>query len=326
MPASSPPEHEPVTAPPDGAPTTRLAPSPTGALHLGNARTFLINWALAHQHGWRIRMRIEDLDTPRVKPGSEALCLDLLAWLGLTWEPSITRQSDDLSPYEEAMTALASRGLAYPCDLTRTQIEAAASAPQEGVDDTPVMPQRPNEAVPFTDPTRNWRFTTPEGPVEFVDAFAGPQSHTPAADAGDFVVWTKRAQPSYQFAVVVDDARHRVTHVVRADDLLPSTARQIQLARALRLDWAPTFIHLPLVQGPDGKRLAKRHGDTRLATYRTRGVAAARVIALLARWSGIPGQPDRMSASEFADRFDLSRVPREAVRFTEEDDAWLLAN
>ncbi|MEM1424724.1 MAG: glutamate--tRNA ligase family protein [Planctomycetota bacterium] len=304
--------------------TTRLAPSPTGALHLGNARTFLINWALARQDGWRVVMRIEDLDTPRVKPGAEAQCLDVLAWLGLTWDWPVTRQSDDLTPYTDAMRALASEGMAYPCDLTRSQIEAAASAPQEGTLDTPLAPQRPRCPVPFDDPARNWRFATPRGSVAFDDACAGSQSHDPSQEAGDFVVWTKRGQPAYQLAVIVDDARQGITHVVRGDDLLPSTARQLAIAHALDLDWSPTFIHLPLVRGEDGRRLAKRHGDTRIDTYRERGVRPERIIALLAKWSGVPDPPERMTAKAFADAFDLSRLPREPVRFTQEDDAWLL--
>ncbi len=325
MPASSHTEHIPLIADDAAARITRLAPSPTGALHLGNARTFLVNWALAQQGGWRVLMRVEDLDTPRVKAGAEEACLGTLAWLGLAWDEPYTRQSDDLTPYSDAMRALASSGLVYPSDLTRSDIEAASSAPQEGSHELRFGPElRPSgmQRV-FDDPARNWRFVTPQVEVRFDDAFAGAQRWSPSEEVGDFVVWTKRGQPSYQLAVLVDDARQGVNEVVRGDDLLPSTARQLLLARALGLGWSPRFTHLPLVLGEDGKRLAKRHGDTRLSHYRDAGVRAERVIGLLARWCGVADGPEEISAEEFAERFDMRRLTPEPVRFGVEDDAWL---
>ena len=322
MPASSHPEHDPSTQ----QRITRLAPSPTGALHLGNARTFLINWALAQQGDWRVLMRMEDLDTPRVKEGAEASCLDILGWLGLTWETrTFTRQSDDLAPYITAMDRLAERGLVYPSDLTRSQIEAASSAPQEGSHETRCGSESRPDRLPLTFDAqdRNWRFATTPGSITLDDAFAGRSTFTPYDEVGDFVVWTKRGQPSYQLAVVVDDARQGVNEVVRGDDLASSTARQLLLARALAPEWTPRFTHLPLVLGEDGRRLAKRHGDTRLSTYRDLGVPAERVIGLLAYWSGVSEKREEMDAPGFADRFDLRRLPREAVRFGTEDDRWL---
>jgi glutamyl-tRNA synthetase len=345
---------------------TRLAPSPTGALHLGNARTFLINWALARRLGWRIVLRIEDLDTPRVKDGASDATVDILRWLGLDWDEGPIVQSHDLEPYRAAMRSLARRALAYPCDLTRAQIEAAASAPQEGAHDIPFPRElRPRLAAAEFDASgeeRNWRFATPDGPVEFNDAFAGAQSFSPAELVGDFVIWTKRAQPSYQLAVVVDDHRQGVTQVVRGNDLLDSAARQLLLYRALgseggdsgRALWPePVYTHLPLVRGPDGKRLAKRHGDTRLETYRSRGVPPEAIVGLIASWSGMDsGQPASppspqpseesfrksegpggnqtvrrrtMSASEFAAALDPKSIPRPDVVFRQEDERWLLS-
>ena len=314
---------------------TRLAPSPTGALHLGNARTFLITWALARRLGWRIILRIEDLDTPRVKPGAAAGLIDTLRWLGIDWDdpppgappdnPLV--QSNDLEPYRAAMRSLASRALVYPSALTRAQVEAAASAPQEGAHDTPFPAhlRPPLAPLPFdaAAETTNWRFAVPDEPVAFTDAFAGPQSITVAATVGDFVVWTKRAQPAYQLAVVVDDHRQRVTQVVRGDDLLDSAARQLLLYRALGLTPEPAYTHLPLVRGEDGRRLAKRHGDTRIDHYRALGVPAEAVIGLIAHWS-IPGAPrEPMSAAAFSESFQLSRMPPEPVTFHPEDDQWL---
>eukprot|EP00913_Durusdinium_trenchii_P006409 g6021.t1 len=272
-PPRTPPTRNPAQDASGGIHTTRLAPSPTGALHLGNARSFVINWALARQRAWNVVLRIEDLDTPRVKPGAIAQTIDLLNWLGLDWDQGPTIQSDDLTPYAHAMRSLASRALAYPCELTRTQIEHAASAPNEGDSETPFPRSlRPALApLPFTDSGTNWRLAVEPGRVTFTDALAGPQSFDPSRDIGDFVIWTKRRCPAYQLAVVVDDAAQRVTQIVRGDDLLPSAARQLVLARALGCDTEPTYTHLPLVRGNDGRRLAKRHGDTRLTHYRDQG-------------------------------------------------------
>lgn len=327
---------EPASTPP----RTRLAPSPTGALHLGNARTFLITWALARANGWRIVMRVEDLDTPRVKPETIDQALRDLEWLGVDYDEGPIIQSRDLEHHVEAMAALAAKGLAYPCELTRTQIEAAASAPH----DAPTADDAPGHEVRFPSSLRpadwsaprlfesretNWRFACPDAPeglVEFDDLFAGPQRVTPADTIGDFVAWTKRGTPSYQLAVVVDDQRQRATHVVRGDDLLDSAARQTLLYRALGFGPPPTYLHLPLVKGADGRRLAKRHGDTRLSHYRARGVPPERIVALLARWSGVEDASEQaMSAAEFASRLALDRIPRTPIIFTPDDDAWLLA-
>lgn len=330
---------------------TRLAPSPTGALHLGNARTFLITWALARRLGWRVVLRVEDLDTPRVKPGAAEGLMETLRWLGMDWDPPTVGpnenplvQSRDLEPYRAAMRVLAERGRAYPCELTRHQIEQAASAPQEGAHDVVFGAElRPESAgaeldfdavqagtVRLGGEPANWRFLTPDertgGLVRFVDRFAGPQEHVPAETVGDFVLWTKRDQPSYQLAVVVDDDRQGVTQVVRGDDLLDSAGRQILLRHALGLSREVTYWHLPLVIGIDGRRLAKRHGDTRVDEYRRRKVPAEIVIGLIASWT-IPGVARRaMSATEFRSAFDPDRMVRGAVTFTVEDDQWLLAH
>lgn len=327
---------------------TRLAPSPTGALHLGNARTFLVNWAMARARGWRIVLRIEDLDGPRVKHDAAARAIETLRWLGVDWDEGPLVQSEDLSPFVEAMRTLAREGKAYPCALTRAEIEEAASAPHGasvsmgteqagagggggtgggGESRFPASLRPPIVSREFDDPETNWRFVTPpppEGVVAFTDAFCGPQRIDPSETVGDFVIWTKRAQPAYQLAVVVDDHRQGVNEVVRGDDLLDSAARQILLRRALGIARDPVYTHLPLVVGEDARRLAKRHGDTRLDRYRERGVASERVIGLLARWCGVTDRREPMSPDDFRDRFSLERMPRSAVVFTSEDDAWLL--
>lgn len=319
----------------NSVPITRLAPSPTGALHLGNARTFLINWAMARRAGWRIVLRIEDLDGPRVKPGSAEQIISTLAWLGLDWDGEAMVQSRDLTPYVEAMRSLARRGLVYPTEMSRAVREAGgeASAPQAGSHEAAfpasLRPGGWDESRVFDPAMRGeggpvaWRFATPPGKVAFVDGFAGPEAIDPSETIGDFVVWTKQGVPAYQLAVVVDDARQGVTHIVRGDDLLDSAARQLLLYRALGLKPEPSHVHVPLVLGADGRRLAKRHGDTRVETYRAAGVRAERVIGLVAYWSGVSSRREEMSAVDFANRFELSLVPRGPVTFTPEDDTWL---
>ncbi len=305
---------------------TRLAPSPTGALHLGNARTFLVNWALARRRGWRIVLRVEDLDTPRNKPGATDQALRDLEWLGIDWDEGPIVQSHDADHHRAAMERLARRGLVYPCELTRAQVEASASAPQEGVGREVRFPPelRPEVgAREFDAPNTGWRFVTPSRAVEFDDEFAGPQSHRPGDVIGDFIVWTVRGQAAYQLAVVVDDARQGVTHVVRGDDLLESAARQVLLYEALEAGPAPRYCHLPLVKGEDGRRLAKRHGDTRVARYRDAGVERERLVGLAAWWCGVESSRRAVSPGEFVERFRLDRMSHSPVVFGPEDDAWL---
>jgi glutamyl-tRNA synthetase len=303
-------------------PKTRLAPSPTGSLHLGNARTFLVNWALARRRGWRILLRIEDLDGPRVKPEAVDGVRRTLEWLGIDWDEGPVVQSDDLAPYRAAMERLAEAGFAFPCALTRGEIAAAASAPQEGSHEL-VYPSslRPESwERRFSHAETNWRFLAAEGSIAFEDAFAGPQSFELSKTIGDFIVWTKRGGPAYQLAVVVDDHRQGITEVVRGDDLLESGARQLALYRALGLTPEPRHWHLPLVVGPDGKRLAKRHGDARLDALRAAGVKAEAVIGVLARWCGIDAT-GALSAAEFRDALDSAKIPRGPLVFRPEENA-----
>lgn len=312
---------------------TRLAPSPTGALHLGNALTFLLTWAAARAGGWSILLRVEDLDTPRIKPGAIDETIDILRWLGLDYDEGPVIQSDDLEPYLAAMRTLASKGLVYPCELSRSEIEAAASAPQEGVHETryPASLRPAERPTAFDREDVNWRLAVPEGAVSFTDTAQGEQSIDPSQSVGDFVVWTKRAQPSYQLAVVVDDARQGVTEVMRGSDLLDSAARQIMLYRAMGMqDAIPRYTHTGVVRGPDGKRLAKRHGDTRLSAYRERGVTPERIIRLLASWAdpevfGPAREP--LSAREFLELWGppgRCKLPCADITFTPEDERWLL--
>jgi glutamyl-tRNA synthetase len=309
---------------------TRLAPSPTGALHLGNARTFLINWWMARQRGWRIVLRIEDLDGPRVKAGADRAAMEDLGWLGIDWDEGPVYQSLRTPIYRAAAERLLAAGKAYPCVCTRREVELAASAPH-AEDGAAVYSgacrgrfESIEEARASVARAPAVRFAVPEGAVEFVDGFRGATRTNPAKELGDFVILKADGTAAYQLAVVIDDAEMGVTDVVRGDDLIDSTPRQILLYQALEMpERMPGYFHLPLVVGTDGRRLAKRHGDTRLAYYRERGVPAERIVALLARWCGIDVGSEA-SARELVGRFDLGRLPREQVVFTAEDDRWLL--
>lgn len=314
--------------------TTRLAPSPTGALHLGNARTFLMNWAVARQRGWGIMLRIEDLDTPRVKQGASEQAMEDLAWLGMDWDDGPTSQRNDLSPYRDALRKLAAMQLIYPCDATRSEIATAGSAPHGDEHEMRYpninRPTDMNEVDYFAlDHSAAgdiaWRVIIPDENISFNDAFARSQSMNVQQHIGDFMVATKAGLPAYQLAVVVDDARQGVTDVFRGDDLLASAARQMWLYRYLFEDETPpNYWHVPLVLGEDGRRLAKRHGDTRLATYREAGVPAEQIIGLIAFWAGMIKNRMPMSATEFARGFDITALPHSAVTFTKDDHAWLM--
>ncbi|MGN6725925.1 MAG: tRNA glutamyl-Q(34) synthetase GluQRS [Tepidisphaeraceae bacterium] len=309
---------------------TRLAPSPTGALHLGNARTFLATWLHARQRGWSIVLRIEDLDGPRIKPEAADQVLDDLRWLGLDWDGQVDYQSARLDRYRTAIDHLLRTGHAYPCVCTRREIEQAASAPH-AEDGAAVYPGTCRgrfasiaDALAATGRPPALRFPMPDMTFAFRDDFAGPRSFDLTRQLGDFVLAKPEGTPSYQLSVVVDDALAGVTHVIRGEDLLDSVPRQALLYSALGWeDRIPSYIHLPLVLGADGRRLAKRHGDTRLSHYRTLGVSADRLRALLGRWLGLPGF-DFLSIPQLLDRFDLARIRREPITFTPDDDAFLL--
>ena len=256
----------------------RLAPSPTGLLHLGHARTFWTAQARAAAAGGELRLRNDDLDVARCRPEFVAAMIEDMRWLGLTWTEPMISQSARLPRYRAALTQLHAAKLIYPCARSRRDVLAAASAPHDTDEpDEPVYPPqfRPAHGTPLPPLTApvaiNWRFCVPDGEtLVFTDGHFGVQQAVAGRDFGDFLVWRKDDAPSYQLACVVDDAGMGITEVVRGADLMRSTFRQLLLYRALCLP-APAFFHCPLVTDESGIRLAKRHDALALRTLREQG-------------------------------------------------------
>ena len=292
----------------------RLAPSPTGKLHLGTARTALVAWLAARSADGALVLRIEDIDTPRVVAGAAEAIIDDLRWLGLDWDegPDVGGafgpylQSERHARYDAALHTLQQSGRLFACTCTRAELARASSAPHGDLGPrypgtcrhTPTEPGRPHAL----------RFHMPHA-EPFIDRVYGPQ---PLGEGDDFVVHRSDGLYAYQLAVVVDDLAMGITEVVRGADLLSSTPRQIALYRALGAA-PPTFAHVPLVLGEDGQRLAKRHGAIALSDFRARGVSPQAVIGRLAASLAIVPTDAPVSAHELLAHFELSRLPKAAT-------------
>ena len=292
----------------------RFAPSPTGELHLGNARTALLCWLWARSAGGQCLLRVEDIDAPRVRPGMAEQQMDELRWLGLFFDGEPVWQSRRTHLYEEALQRL--RDHVYECFCSRAEIAAAASAPQgdEG-------PRYPGTCASLTRAQREerrrlrppaLRLRVPPGPIGFEDEILGHQSFDTQALVGDFVLRRADGIFAYQLAVAVDDGAMGITQVLRGADLLSSTARQILLHRLLR-QREPRWAHAPLVLSASGERLSKRDRSLSLSALRKSGTDPRRVVADLARLSGLRPQGP-CKPSELLEGFSLANVPRATVR------------
>lgn len=279
----------------------RLAPSPTGLLHLGHARTFWTAFERARGAGGVLVLRDEDLDPQRSRPEYATAMLGDLHWLGIAWQegPDIQtlpgggpfgpyRQSERYPAYRAAWQRLRAGGWIYPCTCSRRELAAAVAAPHEDEDedDEPVYagtcrPTNRSEIPIQTEPAGvNWRFRVPDGQtIAFADSGAGDRAYVAGRDFGDFVVWRRDDVPAYQLACAVDDAAMQITEVVRGADLLKSTARQILLYRALELA-EPSWHHCPLLRDARGQRLAKRTDALSLRALRERGLTPEQVRAM----------------------------------------------
>ena len=321
----------------------RLAPSPTGALHLGNVRTFMIAWLRARSQGGKVIFRMEDLDHPKDKPGAAAQAVEDLKWLGFDWDEEYV-QSERKDVYRKALESLGD--LVYPCVCSRRDVEAAQSAPHEGEQmfypgtcrgrfktwgeakgflagssDSRVSSGPRDPRSPSSSRTPCWRFRVFENTiVSFDDAFAGHYEQDVSRTLGDFPLARDEFGAGYTLACTVDDLLMGVTEVVRGDDLLAATPAQILVARALLGSSCslfpvpcslPAYCHVPLVVGRDGKRLAKRHGDTRIATFREQGKSPEEILGFLAASCGWTEKGERVSLCDLLTRFDLGTIPHE---------------
>lgn len=275
----------------------RIAPSPTGLLHTGHARTFWIAAQRALQNQGVLVLRNEDLDPQRSRPDFARFMMEDLRWLGIRWNEGPDcggcfgpyAQSQRREYYLAAWRRLYHGGWIYPCTCSRRDLAQSASAPNDGdTDDEPIYPgtcRGKKRSAENDDPAGwNWRFRVPDGKeIRFLDLRLGPQSYAAGKDFGDFLVWRRDDVPSYQLAVVVDDATMQITEVVRGADLLKSTARQLLLMRAL--DYLiPEYFHCELMRDAAGVRLAKRHDALSIRNLREAGMKPQEVLKM----AGLP--------------------------------------
>jgi glutamyl-tRNA synthetase len=284
---------------------TRFAPSPTGKMHPGHARTALVTWLQARKHSGQIVMRIEDIDRPRVVPGSaDEICRDH-EWLGLDWDEGPVFQSSHDEAYERALHRLEAAGLVYPCTCSRKEIAAIASAPHG--DDGLRYPGTCRYGVtkPGKAPALRFVFEDPSPGFEDVLCGAYPEGGT----GGDFVLRRADGVWAYQLAVVVDDAEAGISEVIRGEDLLSSTPRQMALYRALGYP-VPRFAHVGLVVDGDGTRLATRHRATSIESLRAAGCSPEQVIGELACSLGLTATAAPIRAEELVPTFELAEIAR----------------
>ncbi len=299
----------------------RYAPSPTGAQHLGNIRTALLAWMQARLQGGVFILRMEDLDLPRVKPGSAAGILDDLEWIGIDWdagggiggESSPYVQSERGELYAMALRVLEQKGLVFECTCSRKDIRLAASAPHGN---SPVYPGTCREARHASrDRPRSSRFRIPDRTMSFVDRVAGRISQDMRTEVGDFVLKRKDGLFAYQLAVVVDDALMGISDVVRGIDLIDSTPRQILLYEALDLP-PPDFWHVPLMHSDEGTRMSKRFESTTIEAYRAGGGGAHQLVGELAASIGLVEAGTRLSSRDLLAVYDIDEFRRRLKEFT----------
>lgn len=308
----------------------RLAPSPTGALHIGNIRTFVYTWLHCRMHDGELVMRMEDLGIVKLKEGAVYQVYDDLIWLGLDWDKGagLTElgkeadpaekdyiQSFQIERYQVTFQKLLSRGLVYPCSCTRKDIQMAQFAPHEerelGYPNT-CRNRWPSEeeAAQHKGQDPCWRFLAQDGVTSFEDEFYGKQESEVSKWSGDFIIAQTKTRIAYQLAVVVDDAYHGINHVIRGDDLLSSTHRQLHLFHTLDLK-PPKFTHLPLVVGPDGIRLAKRHGDLKIKTLRELGNSVEKILGFIAYSFGWADWAEELNIKEMQKRFNRESISKD---------------
>ncbi len=293
------------------SPITRFAPSPTGFLHLGHVANAIYVWGVARALGGRVMLRVEDHDRGRSRPEYEAAVLEDLEWLGLAPDlgtpaelrrgVSPHRQSDCERTYAAALASLARTALVYGCDCTRKDIAAEAGDPFN--QETRYPGRCRDRGLPLTDGS-GIRVVMEPGVETFADALLGTVTQLPAEQCGDLLLRDRTGNWTYQFAVVVDDDRHRVDLVIRGEDLLPSTGRQIRLSRMMGRKRPPVFLHHPLIRKQDGTKLSKSSGDTGVRELRRAGASPEMVLGRAARLTGLQQEPRPVAAAELGRLFE----------------------
>lgn len=305
---------------------TRFAPSPTGYLHIGGARTALYAWAFARKHGGKFILRVEDTDQERSSSESVDAILDSMTWLGLDWDEGPFFQMQRLRSYEQAAAVLLDSGNAYWCYATPEELsdmrDAQRRAGEKPRYDGRWRPERrsgnrPPEGVP-----KVLRFRNPdEGSVGWSDLVKGEISFS-NNELDDFVLLRSDGTPTYNFGVVVDDHEMELTHVIRGDDHVNNTPRQINLYRALNYS-LPQFAHVPMILGSDGERLSKRHGAVSVMQYYEEGFLPGAVINYLARLGWSHGDEEIFTPAQFIDWFDLGNISRSPAKFDSTKFTWV---
>ncbi|GGA38758.1 tRNA glutamyl-Q(34) synthetase GluQRS [Paenibacillus physcomitrellae] len=316
----------------------RFAPTPSGTMHLGNAKIALLSWLQVRAANGVFVLRIEDIDMQRSKSELARQIIADMKWLGLNWDEGPGQggnygpytQSERRDRYEQALQELEHKGRLYPCYCSRAELLQIAGAPHGLASEGPVYPGTCRKLTPqereerALHKTSSLRFALQNEQYEVQDGIAGFQ-HFPEASGGDFIVKRADGMYSYQLAVTVDDAAMGITHVLRGSDLLDSTPRQLALYEAF--GWQPPqFAHAPLLMGEDGRRLAKRHGDLSLVQLRRSGLPAERVIGWLAYISGLIDRPEPVQASELVTGFTLDLISKSPFTLTSQMVQQLLAD
>src|SRR3954464_7074489 len=307
---------------------TRFAPSPTGYLHIGGARTALFSWAYARRHGGKFILRIEDTDLERSTEASVNAILEGMQWLGIGWDEGPFFQMQRLERYKEIADQLIAAGHAYYGCMSREELEALRhqqlARNQKPRYDGRWRPERAKALglMPAKDAKPVVRFRTPEeGTVGWNDLVKGPIEF-PNGELDDLVILRADGVPTYNFGVVVDDLDMAITHVIRGDDHVNNTPRQIHIFNSLNRK-LPEFAHVPMILGPDGERLSKRHGATSVIEYQSMGFLPEALVNYLARLGWSHGDEELFAKEQFVSWFDLAHVSRSAAQFNPEKLSWL---
>ncbi len=300
---------------------TRFAPSPTGSLHVGGARTAIFNWLFARHAGGQFILRIEDTDRTRSTEESIQEITDAMVWLGLDWDEGPFRQSDRLDIYQKIANELLESGHAYKCYVTSEELEEKRKEAQSKGD---VLRYKREWAKLNEGPDTPYviRLQTPdEGPIEVQDSLRGTVTFD-AVEVDDFIILKRDGFPTYNFAVVVDDATMNINHVIRGDDHLINTPRQVLIYNALSYD-IPKMAHVSMILGADNKRLSKRHGATSVVAYKDKGYLPEAIINFLSRLGWSHGDQEIFTKTELIEKFTLENVGKSAAVFNEEKLEWL---